>query len=44
MKEIKNLNDVRELTNLILFEEFNFGIEGLQLSNSIFKNIEEITN
>jgi len=42
MEQINNFNDIKELTNLILFEEFNFGIDELQLSNLIFKRIEEI--
>ena len=42
MAQINNFNDIKELTNLILFEEFNFGIDELQLSNLIFKRIEEI--
>jgi len=44
MEQIKNINDVRELTNLILYDVFNFGIDGLQISNLIFKNLETITN
>lgn len=42
MEEI-TWDQVKGITNLILFEEFDFGIKELQMSNLIFENIKNIS-
>ena len=37
------MESLKDLTNLILYDVFDFGIEELQISNMIFSNLEDIT-
>jgi len=36
------MDDLKDLTNLILYDVFDFGIEELKLSNLVFENLNNI--